>query len=190
MNMTGKVRSYFLIHEVEHFTGFSKYMLDYLVRDEIFQPSLSTTDRRGVTRRYSYADVVLLRALSNICQAKGKICHLRESLLQLRMTIGPLKPATSLKQLLFVEGNELCLRTSAESALVLRSGQMLLAAVVDLREVSEGVANGIVVESEDRFRLTAEAEESAERIRQRHWQQAKKLRDSRKAADNRRMAGG
>lgn len=178
--MKSPVRSYFLVHEVQHFTGLSKYMLDYLVREKIFEPSASTADKQGVRRRYSYADVVFLRALSEICRAKGKIRHLRRSLLNLRMAVGPLRPGLRLDRLLFVDGSDLCLRTSDEGAVVLRSGQMLLSSFVDLGEVTSRITEGIVLEKGGMFRLTAEAQASAESIRRSNWERARKARLLRK----------
>jgi DNA-binding transcriptional MerR regulator len=178
--MKAAVKSYFLVPEVEHFTGLSKYMLDYLVREDIFLPSASTADKRGVRRQYSYADVVFLRALSEICRAKGRIRHLRKSLLNLRMTVGPLRPGMRLDRLLFVDANDLCLRTSGEGAVVLRSGQMVLAAFVDLAEVTSRISEGIIVEREGLFRLTDEAQAEAEKIRRANWERVRKARLLRK----------
>jgi len=180
------VKNYFAIHEVEHFTGFTRYMLDYLVREGILEPSLNTQDERGVVRRYSYADVVLLRALKSICVGKGKIRHLKESLLKFRMTVGPMRPAMQIARLLFVEGNELCLRTSSEGAMVLRSGQMLLTNfVIDLSAVTSEIASGVIVERGDMFRLTDAAHAAAEGIRLARWEHVRKLRIKRKEREAR-----
>jgi hypothetical protein len=173
------VKTYFLVHEVEHFTGFSRYMLDYLAREEIFVASMSPRDQRGVKRRYSYGDVVLLRALYAICKTNGKIRHLKESLLRFRMAVGPIRPGMRLGQLLFVEGDELCLRAPGEGVRVLRTGQMMLTSVVDLDAVTAEIADGVIVESQEAFRLTAAAEAEVERIRQRHWGKVKQWREDR-----------
>jgi hypothetical protein len=182
------VKNYFLVHEVEHFSGFSRYMLDYLAREEIFVPSLSPRDERGVKRRYSYADVVLLRALHAICKTKGRIRHLKESLLGFRMAVGPITPGMRLDRLLFVEGDELCLRTPGEGAHVLRTGQMMLASIVDLGEVTADIASGVIVENLEAFRLTDAAEAEAEKIRLQHWQKVKGWRAERVARETRAKA--
>lgn len=173
------VKDYFTTVEAVHFTGFSRYMLDYLAREEIFVPSLSVGDGAGIARRYSYQDVVLLRALNAVCKAKGKIRHLKEALLSFRIAMGPMQPGMRLDQLLFVEGDELCLRTSRESSLVLRNGQMLLASVVDMGVVTSAIAEGVVVEGAGKFRLTDAAQQAVEQIRSRYWEKVRELRNTR-----------
>jgi DNA-binding transcriptional MerR regulator len=116
---TGSVKFYFSIHEAIVITGFTKYMLDYLSREEIFAPSINARVGRGIKRQYTYEDLVLLRVLHRICAANGKIRHLKDALLEFRQQFGPLKPGQKLDQLLFVQGNELCTFTSNEGDTVI-----------------------------------------------------------------------
>lgn len=160
----------FPIHEVVALTGFTKYMLDYLARDKIFVPSERATSGRGVRRRYTYEDVVLLRALHRICANNGRIRHLREALLKFRNEFGPISPKQKLDKQLFVQGNELCCYTSAEGGRQIRSGQMTFSFVIDLSAVSGEIAKCIVMDKSDRgFRLTQDIAERAEAERQRIW---------------------
>lgn len=173
------VKCYFAIHEVVVLTGFTKYMLDYLAREDIFAPSGQTQGQRGLRRRYTYEDVVLLRALHTICVGKGKISHLKEALLQFRTDFGPLKPGQKLNKQLFVQGNELCSFTNAEGGRQIRSGQMTFSFVIDLSVVSREVAECIVVTPGTRgFQLTSEAAGRAEEVRQRIWAPVKVRRAS------------
>ena len=133
------VKSTFAIHEVVVLSGFSKHMLDYLAREDIVRPSSDGLAGKGRRRRYSYADVVVLRALHAICEGKGKIRHLADALAELRRELGPLQPGHRLEKLLFVNGDELCLRTGVETGRELRSGQLTLSFVVDLESVSQFV---------------------------------------------------
>lgn len=172
------VKSYFVTHEVVVLTGFSKYMLDYLAREDIFAPTGQAQGNRGVRRRYAYEDVVLLRALNVICAGKGKIRHLRDALLAFRSTFGPMKPGQRLDKTLFVQGDELCVYTSSEGGRQLRSGQMTFSFVVDLSVISQGVADCIEVEpGTGRFQLTRMAALEAEEERQRIWALAKARRE-------------
>ena len=66
------VKRTFFTHEAVVLTGFSKYMLDYLAREDIFRPSGRKEGISGSKREYSFEDVVLLRALKTICAGKGK----------------------------------------------------------------------------------------------------------------------
>src|SRR5690242_3896152 len=91
-------KTHFFTHEVIVLTGFSKYMLDYLVREEIFVPSLGSQRIKGLKRRYTYQDVVLLRTLHEICVRKGKISHLRDALNRFRREFGSLLPGQRVDQ--------------------------------------------------------------------------------------------
>lgn len=164
------VKLYFQVHEVVVLTGFTKYMLDYLARDEIFIPSGQSTKGRGVRRKYSYEDVVLLKALHKICANNGKIRHLREALGKFREEFGPLSPKQKLDKQLFIQGNELCCFTSAEGGRQIRSGQMTFSFVIDLAVVSNEVASSIIVDKSSRgFRLIPSMAEKAETEKQRVW---------------------
>ena len=144
-------------------------MLDYLAREDIFAPS-EGGGGRGRARHYSYADVVLLRALNSICVGKGKIRHLRAALSKFRAEIGPMRPGQRLDKQLFVLGDELYFVSAAEGSRQLRTGQMTFSFVVDMSTVSQGVADGIVpVPGTLDFALTDEAAAQAEGERQKVW---------------------
>jgi len=164
------VKSSFSIHEVVFLTGFTKHMLDYLAREGIYRPSVADASTRGCRRRYSYEDLVLLRALHTICAGKGKIRHLKDSLAALRKELGPIAPGNRVDKLLFVEGDELCLRTGSDGGRQLRTGQMTLAFVVDLRTVSMHLADSLVTDKASGVvSLRPEAATQAEAERQRIW---------------------
>ncbi len=164
------VKTSFAVHEVVALTGFSKHMLDYLVREAIFAPASMEAPRRGARRAYSYADVVLLRALSAICAGKGKISHLKEALAIFRSEFGQLSPGQRLDRILFVQGDELCVYSPTEGGRHIRSGQMTFSFVIDLGQVSEEIARNVVVDRDTkRFSLTPAAALRAEEERQRIW---------------------
>ena len=164
------VKSSFAIHEAVVLSGFTKHMLDYLARENIYRPSLDEASVRGRRRRYSYEDLVLLRALHTICVGKGKIRHLKNTLAALREELGPIAPGQRIDRLLFVEGNELCLRTGSEGGRQLRTGQMTLAFVVDLKAVSIHLADSVVTDKASGVvSLRPEAARQAEEERQRIW---------------------
>jgi hypothetical protein len=171
------VKSFFTVHEVVVLTGFSKYMLDYLTRAEIFPPSGNDDARRGRQRRYLYVDVVLLRALHTICAGKGKIRHLKTSLDKFRTEFGVMRPGQRLDKCLFVQGNELCVYDGAEGGRQLRSGQITFGFFVDLAAVSQEIADCVIPGPSAReFALTVEVARAAEAARQEIWAPIKKAR--------------
>jgi DNA-binding transcriptional MerR regulator len=175
-----KVKSHFAIHEVVALTGFTKHMLDYLARENIFAPSAAgQLPERGRPRRYSYEDVVLLRALHAICAGKGKISHLKDSLAKFRKKMGPITPGQRLEKLLAVQGNKLCVYDGGESTVELVSGQLTLSFIVDLSMVTQAVADSVVLDATSRqvARLKPSVARRAEEIRQRIWTDIKERRE-------------
>jgi hypothetical protein len=170
MPTRSKVKTSFFLHEVVLLSGFSKYMLDYLTREDIFVPSIEKRTDRGVRREYSYADVVLLRALRTICAGRGKVAYLKQALKAFREEFGTIKPGQRIDKKLFLLGNRLHVYTPREGARALGSGQLTLAFVVDLPFISGAMAACVIPgPSPGSFDLTPQAKEAAEAIRQQIW---------------------
>lgn len=169
----------FAVHEAVVLTGFSKYMLDYLARDDIYRPSGSKYGRSGKRRLYTYGDVVLLRALHKICSGKGEILHLGKSLNEYRTKFGPLTADSLRKKLLVAQGDKLCFCDTRGEAVELLSGQMTLSFVLDFSQVRREVASNVVVDRGNGvLRLTAEAARKAEAVRQQIWAPIKARREA------------
>lgn len=159
----------FRIHEAVALTGFSKYMLDYLAREKIFLPQ-DTRTGRGIARQYSFADIVILRALREVCRDRGRIRHLRQALQIFRDEFGPIAVGQKVRQHLFVQAGELTVRSAAEAGRELRTGQLTLAFVVDLERVVDEVSANLIVDSRTSVvRLHPKKAKEAEEVRQQIW---------------------
>lgn len=177
MNQPTSVKFSFVIHEVIVLTGFSKYMLDYLSREDIFKPVEPEAGRRGLKRQYSYQDVVLLRALHVICTGRGKIRNLREALVAFRQEFGRITPGQRIDRQLVVQGNELCVVSEADSPRQLRNGQLTLSLVVDLEVVSSEINSKVEFDADKgAFALKGEFAAMAEEERLRLWHPIKARR--------------
>jgi hypothetical protein len=171
------IKCFFEIHEVVVLTGFTKYMLDYLAREDIFRAGGVEYGTRGRRRKYTYEDVVLLKALNRICGARGKIRNLKASLAALRSEVGPLLPGQRLEKIFFLDGNELSLWTGKDTGRHLRSGQMTFAFVLDLRSVSEELGRIVKFDAKNnRVTLNEEVVAHAESVRQTIWQRVQNHR--------------
>lgn len=169
----------FRIHEAVALTGFSKYMLDYLAREKIFIPQAARAGR-GVAREYSFADLVLLRALRDVCRDRGRIRHLKEALEAFRDEFGSIEVGQKVRQHLVVQGSELCVLSSAEAGRELRTGQLTLAFVVDLESVVDQVSANLVVDPRTKIvKLRAGKAREAEQVRQKIWGPIRAKRESR-----------
>jgi hypothetical protein len=175
------VKDHFDTYETVVLTGFSKSMLDYLVRDRIFAPSLSTGP--GVGRRYTYADVVILRALKAVCAGTRRIKNLRKSMKTFRREFGALSPGMRLTDTLLVQGNQLCVST-AVGTMELDTGQYTLPLVIDLPGISQQIAESIRVDPKqpNLFCLEPKLAKKAEEERLKYWLPIKDRRDREKKA--------
>jgi hypothetical protein len=176
------VKSTFLMHEVVVLTGFSKYMLDYLAHEDIFCPSHPIKGTPGRARRYSFEDVVLLRALKTICAGKGQIRHFTKSLQNYRRTFGPLRPGQRIEEFLVVQGDKLCAYDSGEGPIDLITGQRSLSFVVDLSVICGEVLRNLVVDPKSNtVQLTKAAKLKANAERERIWAPIRERRAEAKA---------
>lgn len=182
MSMADNAKHTFLTHEVVVLTGFSRYMLDYLAREDIFRPSGRNAGISGNRREYSFSDVVLLRALKTICVGKGKIRHFTRSLKSYRKTFGPLLPGQPVEKFLVVQGNKLCTYDGGEGALELITGQRTLSFVLDLQTVVKDIERHVIVDRENiGFCLTKAAKLKADAERERNWAPIRARREKAKA---------
>jgi DNA-binding transcriptional MerR regulator len=179
---SNEIKCTFLTHEVVVLTGFSKYMLDYLAREDIFRPSSRKNNVSGKRRLYSFEDVVLLRALKTICAGKGQIRHFTKSLKIYRKTFGPLRPGQHVKNILVVQGDRLCAYDNCKDAYDLISGQRTLSFVIDLEAVVRDVERHIDIDQQKlAFCLTKAAKSKANAERERNWEPVRVRRDKAKA---------
>ena len=177
-----KSATVFRLHEAAALSGFSKYMLDYLAREDIFRPEAGVGGR-GVARKYSFADIVVLRALRQICKDRGRVRHLRSALGVFRDEFGPIEVGQRIDQLLFVQGGELCLRTADQADRELRTGQLAFSFVVDLDQLAKEVAASLIIDVKTNLvRLEPGKAEEAEGIRQKVWAAVRQKREQRRDA--------
>ena len=65
-------------------SGLTIHMVNYLCRCDILRPSLSSERRHGVPLKFSFADVVLTRAVARLLRAGASVAALRRALVTLR----------------------------------------------------------------------------------------------------------
>ncbi len=74
----------FSVGEVHQLTGFKPRMLDYLYRAGVLIPTLDPSPGRGKDRFYSFNDVVIGRALSDLLRCGISVSKLKKALAKLR----------------------------------------------------------------------------------------------------------
>jgi DNA-binding transcriptional MerR regulator len=78
------VKEKFSVAEVHQLTGFKPRMLDYLYRACVLIPTLEPSPGKGRDRYYSFNDVVIGRALSDLLRCGISVSKLKKALTKLR----------------------------------------------------------------------------------------------------------
>src|ERR1044072_217516 len=82
----------FSIREAAKLSEVSPQMVQYLVRHEIVRPTASGRRRRGRALRFSYGDVVVLRAIAQLLQRGLSVRRLRDAMKELRRWVPSIQP--------------------------------------------------------------------------------------------------
>jgi hypothetical protein len=167
----------FAIHQACALTGFSKYMLDYLEREQIYVSSGNQKKGRGVRREYTYTDIVLLKALKSICDDAGKIRHLGKALAIFKKRYGSMTPGILPSEYLIARRGKIYVKSGESVIEEAITGQQAFSFVVDMSLVTKSVNAKIVIVDSDRFALRPSAKAEAEEIRRSHWESIKERRD-------------
>lgn len=73
-------------------SGLSAHMVNYLCRCDVIRPSLSSERRHGIPRKFSFADVVLTRAIARLLAAGASVQALKRALCTLRGKLQGVSP--------------------------------------------------------------------------------------------------
>src|SRR5260370_36341987 len=88
------------IRRAEACTGLSQAMLTYLAHQQIVRPSETRAPARGRRRLYSFADLILLRAIARLLEQGIEVKRLRPQLQRLQKEFNSQQEfATALKYL-------------------------------------------------------------------------------------------
>jgi DNA-binding transcriptional MerR regulator len=125
-------------------SGLPRTTLDYLRRTELVLPSLSDgLPKRGRARKYSFGDVVLLRAIAHLLNLGVSISKLKQALKCLFSTHHEITPRTIPGRYLVTDGKNVYFRTDKHSLESLNeNGQLTFSFIIEI----ENYRNQIVDE--------------------------------------------
>jgi DNA-binding transcriptional MerR regulator len=129
----------FLINEAAGLSGLTASMLNYLCREEVLVPSNRGRRGRGSPRKYSFGDVVMLRALAHLLEAGVSVKRLKKALKSLRPQHKNISRLSLPAQYLVTNGHEVFLQEKENLLDMDGSGQMSFTFVLELRDVREDV---------------------------------------------------
>ena len=126
------VKHYFSTGDLARLSKLSAHMVAYLCRCGILAPTLSTERRRGLKRRFAYADLLLARVISTLLVSGVSIASLGRVLRTLRRKFGALPAAALGSKRVLIIGNSVYLLDDGNGMVDLTSnGQLAFHFVVD-----------------------------------------------------------
>jgi DNA-binding transcriptional MerR regulator len=117
--------------------GLSLHMVDYLCRTEIVTPSTDTLRGRGRGRKYTYADIVLLKVVARLLNQGISVLKCKKGLTAMRRRY-PNTPDLLSKKYFVTDGIEIFLQ-NADVLEKIESGQIAFAFVIDLCPIREQI---------------------------------------------------
>lgn len=132
--MSSSAKEWFSTADLVNYGGLpSKHMVAYLCRTGILEPSLTEVRRRGIKRRFSYQDLLLVRSISTLLDAGVSVFGIQEVLKTLREKLG-VDPARALsKQYVSIIGKSVYIGDSPEALVELTAaGQLAFQFVLDV----------------------------------------------------------
>ena len=122
----------FSIRDASAFSGLSQAMVNYLVREDLIRPSRGRRRGRGIERRFSFADLVLMRALAKLLAGGVSVLRLQKALTRLGAMQEELSTERPASAYLITDGREVLLRHKTGVLELLSTGQFEFAFVVEM----------------------------------------------------------
>lgn len=140
--MLRTVASQFTVLEASELTGFKPRMLDYLYRQGVLTPTLRANPGRGRDRLYSFNDIVMGRALSDLLRCGISVSKLRKALSALRSE-PEITPKNLPRKYLVTNGTDIFFTNRTDVFVNVNKGkQLVFAFVIGIRRVHADVLKG------------------------------------------------
>ena len=143
----------FDVRVVTVLSGMTVPMLNYLDRASILKPQFGGARGRGRKRRYSYADVVLLRSLRRLLDAGVSVLNLKRALKKFRESYSFDTAADGTRSYFVTDGKEVFLKMGEEVIEQLSTGQLAFAFVLEISQVRKEVDDRIAAMGDEHERL-------------------------------------
>lgn len=154
--------SSFSIKEAANLAGFrSVYTVDYLCRSKLVIPSVRSSPGRGNKRRYSFRDIVLLRALNRLLSQRLPVSKLKAAQEEFARVHGSADDFAVMTKYLTTDGTNVFYRENDGQCIELtRSGQLAFAFMLDIGQVAAEIrdeARALIQMREAKLRLKKRA---------------------------------
>ncbi len=133
--LASTVAQHFSAKEAADFAGLSLAMTDYLCRHKLVVPGVGRKRGRGVQRRYSFGDIVVLRSVAKLLEAGVSVLRLKRALARLRAQHSDITLEGMPASYLVTDGKDVFFRHKTGVLELLTNGQLSFAFVVEIESV-------------------------------------------------------
>lgn len=134
----------FSARQAAYLSGLTPYMINYLCRTELLEPSGKSPRGRGIWRAYTFGDIVVLRALKRFLDLGISVKRLKQGLNDLRKHHPEITPETLPSRYLVSNGENIYFRGQEQVFQALDgSGQFVFGFIVELHQVRQEVLTAL-----------------------------------------------
>lgn len=140
-------KEHFSVGDASKLSGVTVTMIDYVEKLESLMPSGPKTRCKGVEREYSFADVVMLRALRRMLDAGLSVKKLKSALAELNVR-RTLTPDALPADLLLTDGKEVYFKHSKDVLEQINNRQFAFAFVIEMSRLRREVTKQLDIKRE------------------------------------------
>jgi DNA-binding transcriptional MerR regulator len=129
----------FLVAKAAKLSGLTPSMLDYLCRQKVLVPAIRGKRGRGNPRKYSFGDVVMLRALAQLLAAGVSVQRLKKAIHSLRPLYNSISRESLPSRYLVTDGSRVFLQNKGTLLDLDGTDQMSFVFVLELESLRRDV---------------------------------------------------
>lgn len=129
------VKNTFSSKQASEFSELSMAMVNYLFRTGLMTPAIGRKRGKGIERKYSFGDLVILKSIAKLLGAGVSVLRLKKALVNLRKLHADITLHNIPGAYLVTDGKEVYLKQSNGVIELLTSGQLSFIFVVDIESV-------------------------------------------------------
>jgi DNA-binding transcriptional MerR regulator len=141
--MPSHVLDLFTVKQAAKIAGLSVAMVNYLGRVGIAVPSQPEHAGRGRRRRYTFGEILFLKAVARLLAAGVSVKRLKESFGDLNAKLREIGPVPAVMGHLVTDGDRIYLQETSIKIEDLTSGQKCFAFLIELAPIQREVADEI-----------------------------------------------
>jgi DNA-binding transcriptional MerR regulator len=134
-NVSPQIVDSFSARDAAEFSGVSLAMVNYLCRHRIVVPAIGPKRGRGVQRRFSFGDIVVLKAIAKLLDGGVSVYRLKRALTSLRSLHGDITTEGLPAAYLVTNGRDVYFRHKSGVFELLATGQFGFAFIVEIDSV-------------------------------------------------------